>query len=107
MMLLAYSLILLSLVQAQSPQRANDIFTSVTPAEFSYYFDSDTAAIQRNVFINTDLFGHNGEFDPAQQAQSIQIELFGNRRVTAYLEDSQQAYERLSLIHISEPTRPY
>ena len=107
MMLLAYSLILLSLVQAQSPQRANDIFTSVTPAEFSYYFDSDTAAIQRNVFINTDLFGHNGEFDPAQQAQSIQIELFGNRRVTAYLEDSQQAYERGYTLRYSIPSHEY
>jgi hypothetical protein len=91
----------------QAPQTANAIFSPVPASEFTHYFDSSTADLERNVYTNTDLFGFNGEFDTLSQAQTISIELFGGKTVSAHLEHFEHAYGGGYNLRYSIPSAEY
>lgn len=100
-------LVLSQTTSSQPPQTANEIFTAVPAAEFTHFFDSDTADLERNVYINSELFGFDGEFDPANQAQTISIELFGGQKVIAHLEHFEAAYGGGYNVRYSIPSAEY
>jgi len=87
------------------------LVTTTVEGSYEYYLNDDTS-LGGTIYFNGDATDYNGNFGIGpnvrayfgyQPRSSFFAELFG----LYYTGENEQATQNLSLIHISEPTRPY